>query len=118
MILADPTPDETRSGVTDMQHRNGVTVTTDVRRETDSLGVVEMPADKLWRAQSQRSLEYFSIGPDLMPRELITAYATLKEAAANANHEKQAAGRSALQPVVFRSGVDTHFVPADRSRVE
>jgi fumarate hydratase, class II len=57
-----------------------------VRRETDSLGVVEVPADKLWGAQTQRSLEHFSIGQDLIPREMITAYATLKKAAANANH--------------------------------
>jgi fumarate hydratase, class II len=59
---------------------------TGVRRETDSLGVVEVPADKLWGAQTQRSLEHFSIGHDLIPREMITAYATLKKAAANANH--------------------------------
>src|SRR6201985_2780214 len=57
-----------------------------IRKETDSLGVVEVPGDKLWGAQTQRSLEHFSIGKDLMPREMITAYATLKKAAANANH--------------------------------
>jgi fumarate hydratase class II len=56
------------------------------RRETDSLGMVEVPADKLWGAQTQRSLEHFSIGHDLIPREMITAYATLKKAAANANY--------------------------------
>jgi fumarate hydratase, class II len=59
---------------------------TEVRREADSLGVVEVPADKLWGAQTQRALEYFSIGKDLIPREMIAAYATLKKAAANANH--------------------------------
>jgi fumarate hydratase, class II len=58
---------------------------TDVRQETDSLGVIEVPADKLWGAQTQRSLEHFSIGHDLIPREMITAYAILK-AAAIANH--------------------------------
>src|SRR3981189_1871713 len=58
----------------------------DMRQETDSLGLVEVPADKLWGAQTQRSLEHFSIGKDLIPREMITAYATLKKAAANANH--------------------------------
>ena len=58
----------------------------EVRRETDSMGVVEVPADKLWGAQTQRSLEHFSIGHDLIPREMITAYAILKKAAANANH--------------------------------
>src|SRR5215472_8283853 len=56
------------------------------REETDSLGVVEVPTDKLWGAQTQRSLEHFSIGQDLIPRQLITAYATLKKAAAIANH--------------------------------
>ncbi len=59
---------------------------TNVRRETDSLGEVEVPSDKLWGAQTQRSLEHFSIGKDLIPREMITAYAILKKAAANANH--------------------------------
>src|SRR5712672_3223831 len=59
---------------------------TDMRRESDSLGVVEVPADKLWGAQTQRSLEHFSIGSDLIPREMITAYATLRKAAAAANH--------------------------------
>src|SRR6476620_3735517 len=59
---------------------------TDVRKEFDSLGEIDVPADKLWGAQTQRSLEHFSIGKDLMPREMITAYATLKKAAANANH--------------------------------
>jgi fumarate hydratase, class II len=58
----------------------------DLRKETDSLGIVEVPADKLWGAQTQRSLEHFSIGKDLMPREMITAYAILKKAAANVNH--------------------------------
>ena len=58
----------------------------DTRKESDSLGVVEVPADKLWGAQTQRSLEHFSIGKDLIPREMITAYATLKKAAATANH--------------------------------
>jgi fumarate hydratase class II len=58
----------------------------EVRKETDSMGVVEVSADKLWGAQTQRSLEHFSIGQDLIPREMITAYAILKKAAANANH--------------------------------
>jgi fumarate hydratase class II len=59
---------------------------TEFRKETDSLGEVEVAADKLWGAQTQRSIEYFSIGKDLMPREMIGAYAVLKKAAANANH--------------------------------
>jgi fumarate hydratase class II len=58
---------------------------TTMRKEFDSLGEVDVPADKLWGAQTQRSLEHFSIGRDLIPREMITAYAVLKQAAANAN---------------------------------
>src|SRR6201988_2500548 len=58
----------------------------DTRKETDSLGEVDVPSNKLWGAQTQRSLEYFSIGKDLIPLEMIAAYATLKKAAANANH--------------------------------
>src|SRR4030088_1401647 len=59
---------------------------TDIRKETDSLGVVDVPGDKLWGAQTLRSLEHFNIGKDLMPREMISAYAILKKAAANANY--------------------------------
>jgi fumarate hydratase class II len=57
-----------------------------IRKETDSLGEVDVPADKLWGAQTQRSLQHFSIGHDLIPREMIASYAILKKAAANANH--------------------------------
>ena len=55
------------------------------RTETDSMGPVQVPADRLWGAQTQRSLEHFRIGRDLMPPEMIVAYALLKKAAANAN---------------------------------
>ncbi len=58
---------------------------TGMRRETDSLGEIDVPADRLWGAQTQRSLEYFSIGRDLMPPEMIRAYAVLKKAVANVN---------------------------------
>ena len=70
------------------QNEGGVPMT-EMRKETDSLGVVEVPGDKLWGAQTQRSLEHFSIGKDLIPREMITAYATLKKAAAIANHDSK-----------------------------
>src|ERR1700745_1760567 len=59
---------------------------TRIRMEKDSLGEVQVPSDRLWGAQTQRSLEHFSIGKDLIPREMISAYAILKKAAANANH--------------------------------
>ena len=67
-----------------------------MRKETDSLGSVEVPADKLWGAQTQRSLEHFSIGKDLIPREMITAYSILKKRAA-ANHNGKRLGDQ--QPV-------------------
>ncbi len=56
------------------------------RTEADSLGRIDVPADKLWGAQTQRSLQHFSIGRDLIPREMIAAYAIIKRAAATANH--------------------------------
>jgi fumarate hydratase class II len=59
---------------------------TNFRMESDSLGEVRVPADRLWGAQTQRCLEHFSIGDDLFPREMILAYATLKKAAALVNH--------------------------------
>ena len=56
------------------------------RTEHDSFGPIEVPADRLWGAQTQRSLEHFSIGHDLIPRELIDAYAVVKRAVAVVNH--------------------------------
>ena len=56
------------------------------RVEHDSLGAVNVESDKLWGAQTQRSLEHFSIGKDLIPRELIPAYAIIKKAAALVNN--------------------------------
>src|ERR1700682_2485850 len=61
----------------------------EIRKETDSLGEVDVPAAKLWGAQTQLSLEHFSIGQDLIPREMITACAILKKAAATANHDSK-----------------------------
>lgn len=55
------------------------------RTETDSLGEVKVPFDKLWGAQTQRCLEHFSIGDDLIPIEMIESYAILKKAAAIVN---------------------------------
>jgi fumarate hydratase class II len=73
---------------------------TNIRIETDSLGKVEVPADKLWGAQTQRSLEHFSIGTDLIPREMITSYATLKKAAAIANHDGKRLGNQEFALIV------------------
>jgi fumarate hydratase class II len=51
------------------------------------MGEIEVPSGKLWGAQTQRSIEFFSIGHDLMPREMIAAYAILKKACAIANRD-------------------------------
>jgi fumarate hydratase class II len=58
-----------------------------VRIETDSMGEVEVAADKYWGAQTQRSLIHFNIGNDRMPREMIRAFGILKKAAALVNQE-------------------------------
>jgi fumarate hydratase class II len=58
----------------------------DMRKESDAMGEILVPADRLWGAQTQRSIEHFSIGKDLMPREMIGAYAVLKKACAIVNH--------------------------------
>ena len=55
------------------------------RKEKDSIGIVNVPADKYWGAQTQRSKENFKIGGQLMPLEIIRAYAILKKAAAQTN---------------------------------
>jgi len=55
------------------------------RVERDNLGEVNVPSDKLWGAQTQRSLEHFSIGNDLMPGEMIESYAIIKKASASVN---------------------------------
>jgi fumarate hydratase class II len=57
----------------------------ETRIETDSMGEVEVAADRYWGAQTQRSLQHFSIGRDVMPRPLIRAIGILKEAAALVN---------------------------------
>ncbi|MEX3947497.1 class II fumarate hydratase [Paraburkholderia sp. EG287B] len=70
------------------------------REESDSLGVVNVPADKLWGAQTQRSLQHFSIGDDLIPREMIITYAILKKAAANVNFKEQRLGATQRDLIV------------------
>ncbi len=57
------------------------------RVETDSMGEIEVPADKYYGAQTQRSLIHFNIGFDVMPREMIRALGVLKQAAALVNED-------------------------------
>ena len=58
-----------------------------VRSEKDSMGAIDVPADKLWGAQTQRSLEHFRISTEKMPGELIYALALTKRAAAKVNQD-------------------------------
>jgi fumarate hydratase class II len=57
----------------------------EMRIETDSMGPIEVLADRYWGAQTQRSLKYFRIGQDVMPQEVIRAFGVLKLASARAN---------------------------------
>src|SRR5437660_1103746 len=57
------------------------------RTETDSMGPIEVPSDRYWGAQTQRSLHHFSIGDDRMPGAVIRGMAILKKAAAQVNEE-------------------------------
>jgi len=57
------------------------------RIEIDTMGAVEVPGDRYWGAQTQRSLHHFNIGDDRMPREMIRALGILKKAAAIVNEE-------------------------------
>ena len=57
------------------------------RIETDSIGKIEVESDRYWGAQTQRSLHHFSIGNDLMPIEIVNAFAILKKACALTNQD-------------------------------
>src|SRR6201991_1686056 len=77
-----------------------LTIANEFRIEKDALGEVQVPEDRLWGAQTQRSLEHFSIGKDLIPTEMITAYAILKRAAATANHDGKRLGDQQYKLIV------------------
>src|SRR5262249_20089013 len=55
------------------------------RTESDSMGKIDVPADRSWGAQTQRSMEHFPIGPDRMPLEIVRAFGVLKKAVALVN---------------------------------
>src|SRR5271157_6651624 len=57
------------------------------RTETDSMGAIEVPADRYWGAQTERSLLHFAIGFDRMPRSVIRAFGLLKRACTEVNQE-------------------------------
>ncbi|MEP6993265.1 MAG: class II fumarate hydratase [Acidobacteriota bacterium] len=58
------------------------------RTESDTMGIVEVPADRYWGAQTQRSLHHFAIGGERFPRELIRAFGVLKKACAIVNRDR------------------------------
>ncbi len=57
------------------------------RTERDSLGAIEVPAERLWGAQTQRALEHFAISSERMPAEIVRALATVKAACARVNRD-------------------------------
>ncbi|MCC6130589.1 MAG: class II fumarate hydratase [Acidobacteria bacterium] len=85
------------------------------RTETDTMGPVEVPAGRYWGAQTQRSLHYFDIGTDTMPRPVIRAMGILKKAAAITNHELGKLAREkrdlivAAADEVIEGRLDDHF---------
>lgn len=89
--------------------------TSDFRIEKDTMGDVQVMNDKLWGAQTQRSLENFKIGGDKFPREMIRALGILKKSAAKVNHElglldqKKAEAISKACDEVIRGNLDLHF---------
>ena len=86
-----------------------------VRSETDSMGAIDVPADKYWGAQTERSLHHFHIGQDRMPLELVHAFGILKKAAALTNQAlgKLSAEKTALivraADEVLAGKLDAHF---------
>src|ERR1700729_3235076 len=85
------------------------------RKETDSMGEIEVPADRYWGAQTERSLIHFAIGDDRMPKEVYHAYGYVKKAAALVNAaagrlpqwKKQSIVRAAEETVAGE--LDEHF---------
>ncbi|HET9479096.1 MAG TPA: class II fumarate hydratase [Pyrinomonadaceae bacterium] len=89
--------------------------TAKTRTETDSMGAIEVAADRYWGAQTERSLHHFNIGDDRMPREMVRALGILKKAAAQVNEElgKLPADKARLIiqacDEVIEGKLDSHF---------
>ncbi|MEX1366692.1 MAG: class II fumarate hydratase [Nannocystaceae bacterium] len=87
----------------------------EVRIETDSMGEIEVPADRYWGAQTQRSLHHFSIGADHFPRPMIRALGVLKKAAALTNGDLQMLPAETVELItraadeVIEGKLDEHF---------
>jgi fumarate hydratase class II len=87
----------------------------DFRVERDSMGEINVPADRYWGAQTQRSLEHFKIGGDRFPREMIRALGILKKCAAVVNTElgllpqEKAKHIVSAADEVIKGDLDAHF---------
>jgi fumarate hydratase, class II len=88
---------------------------TATRIETDSMGEIEVPADRYWGAQTERSLLHFNIGYDVMPREMIRALGILKKACAIVNNDLEKLPDDKLKLIVqacdevIEGKLDEHF---------
>ncbi|MEI4259726.1 MAG: class II fumarate hydratase [Candidatus Dasytiphilus stammeri] len=71
------------------------------RCEKDSLGTINVPASKLWGAQTQRALKYFSISREIMPYELIKALAIIKKATAEVNRDLDLLSPHCAQAIIM-----------------
>jgi fumarate hydratase class II len=85
---------------------------TGMRREFDSLGEVEVPADRYWGAQTQRSLQHFNIGHDRMPKEVYHAYGYVKKAAAIVNTRSSPPTWQSPWAAPRETSSSTHSVPS------
>ncbi len=87
----------------------------ELRRETDTFGAIELPADRYWGAQTQRSLKNFRIGGETMPRPLVHALGLVKRAAAEVNMEAGRLDRGVGAAIVTAASevnagtLDDHF---------
>ncbi|MCA1030846.1 class II fumarate hydratase [Bacillus timonensis] len=87
----------------------------DFREEKDTLGVVKVPSEKYWGAQTQRSKENFKIGNEQMPKEVIKSFALVKKCAAISNHKLGKLTRDKMMAIVevaeeiMQGKLDDHF---------
>ncbi|MBG0778227.1 MAG: class II fumarate hydratase [Desulfovibrionaceae bacterium] len=79
-------------------------MTKDVRIETDSMGGVEVPAERYWGAQTQRCLDNFAIGDDRLPEPMIRALGLVKMACAQANQELGVLAPELAEPIMAAAG--------------
>src|SRR5699024_5206541 len=87
----------------------------DYRIEKDTLGEIKVPKDKYWGAQTQRSKQNFPIGEENMPKEVIKAFAILKQSAAKANNKLGLLEKDKAEAIEYAAGeiisgnLDEHF---------